>query len=144
VWIFSLQNRKTKEGGVRSTRMGRPNRSQITKQIGLKQALLRARSRARFTVPKEQDQSSRTEKWQASFYNLSEVEFRVLQNAGIGWGLVKEGLRVIWTYRIGWNLLPTGKGCLDNHRGRRKGEGDCPPAGVAVATREGRRRGRVE
>jgi hypothetical protein len=62
---------------------------------------------------------------------------------------VKEGLRVIWTYRIGRNLLPTGSGCHGNHRRRRKGEGDCQPkgvasgAGVTVATRGGRRRGRV-
>jgi hypothetical protein len=39
---------------VRWTRMGRPNWSQIIKQISFKQALLRAHSPAKFTFPKEQ------------------------------------------------------------------------------------------
>jgi hypothetical protein len=43
---------------VRSTQMGRPNRSQITKQAGFKQTLLRVCSLVRFTVPKEQGQRS--------------------------------------------------------------------------------------
>jgi hypothetical protein len=52
---------------VRSTWMGRPNWSQIIKQIGLKQALLRARSRARFTVPKEQGRRSHAREMAAQF-----------------------------------------------------------------------------
>jgi hypothetical protein len=43
---------------VRLMRMGRPNCSKIIKQISLKQALLRAHSRASFTVPKKQGQRS--------------------------------------------------------------------------------------
>jgi hypothetical protein len=54
--------------------MGRPNQSQITKQAGFKQALLRMHSQVRFTIPKEQGWRSRTEKWQPSFYSLGEVK----------------------------------------------------------------------
>jgi hypothetical protein len=52
---------------VRSTLMGRPNWSQIIKQAGFKQALLRACSQARFTVPKEQGRRSRTGEMAAQF-----------------------------------------------------------------------------
>jgi hypothetical protein len=52
---------------VRLTQMGRPNWSQITNQAGFKQALLRVRSRARFTIPKEQGQRSRTREMVAQF-----------------------------------------------------------------------------
>jgi hypothetical protein len=52
---------------VRSTLMGRPNWSQITKQAGFKQALLRARSRARFTVRKQQGRRSRAGEMAAQF-----------------------------------------------------------------------------
>jgi hypothetical protein len=55
------------EVSVRSTLMGRPNWSQITKQAGFKQALLRACSRARFTVPKEQGWRSRAGEMAAQF-----------------------------------------------------------------------------
>jgi hypothetical protein len=44
-------------------------------QTGLKQALLRARSWARFTVPKEQGRRSRTGEMAAQFfYSLGEVK----------------------------------------------------------------------
>jgi hypothetical protein len=52
---------------VRSTLMGRPNWSQITKQAGFKQALLRACFWARFTIPKEQGGRSRTGDMAAQF-----------------------------------------------------------------------------
>jgi hypothetical protein len=52
---------------VSSTRMGRPNWSQIAKQTGFKQALLRACSQARFTVPKEQGQRSPAGEMTAQF-----------------------------------------------------------------------------
>jgi hypothetical protein len=52
---------------VRSTLMGRPNWSQIAKQAGFKQALLRARSRARFTVRKQQGRRSRAGEMAAQF-----------------------------------------------------------------------------
>jgi hypothetical protein len=52
---------------VRSMLMGRPNWSQITKQAGFKQALLRARSRARFIIPKKQGQRSHAGEMAAQF-----------------------------------------------------------------------------
>jgi hypothetical protein len=69
-----LASSRVSAPNVRSTWMGRPNWSQIIKQIGLKQALLRARSRARFTVPKSRAGEVAPEKWQPSFYSLGEVK----------------------------------------------------------------------
>jgi hypothetical protein len=60
---------------VKSTRMERSNWSKIVMQTGLKQALLRAHSQARFTVPKEQGRRSRTGEMAAQFfYSLGEVK----------------------------------------------------------------------
>jgi hypothetical protein len=52
---------------VKSMRMERSNWSQIVMQTGLKQALLRVHSWARFTIPKEQGQRSRTREMAAQF-----------------------------------------------------------------------------
>jgi hypothetical protein len=54
--------------------MERSNWSQIVMQTGLKQALLRACSQARFTVPKSRAGEVVPEKWQPSFYSLGEVK----------------------------------------------------------------------
>jgi hypothetical protein len=43
-------------------------------QTGLKQALLRVRSRARSTVPKSRAGEVTPKKWQHSFYSLGEVK----------------------------------------------------------------------
>jgi hypothetical protein len=55
-----LASSRVSAPNVRSTLMGRPNWSQIIKQAGFKQALLRACSRARLAIPKEQGRRSRT------------------------------------------------------------------------------------
>jgi hypothetical protein len=34
------------------------------------------------------------------------------------------GLRVMWTYRIGWDLFSNGGSCRGNHRWRRREEGE--------------------
>jgi hypothetical protein len=61
------QNKTKQNKVVRLTLIGRPNWSQIIKQAGFKQALLRARSRARFTVPKEQGWRSHAGEMAAQF-----------------------------------------------------------------------------
>jgi hypothetical protein len=58
-------------------------------------------------------------------------------------------LRVMWTYRIGWDLLPTSRSCHGNQRGKRKEEGEVespwsPCMGVAVATIGGGGKRRVK
>jgi hypothetical protein len=104
---------RCREDPVRSTLMGRPNWSQIIKQAGFKQALLRVRSLARFTVPKEQGRRSCAGEMAAQFLYP-------------GWS---QELKVLWSIGIGRGLVGRSSGVRTH----------CLPAGVAMVIMKGRR-----